>query len=67
MHCTFKYSVSKDITESNSPLMIWNYSIDRSTSVHNLTSRNTFKLQALTSYADLTGERVEISNLCQFG
>ena len=63
---TLKSVVSKDMTESNSPIRLWANCVERCASVHNVTSRNTFKLQGLTLHAVLTGEQSDISKLCQF-
>ena len=54
------------MTESNSPIRIWDYCVERFTSIHNLTSRNMFKLQGLIPHTALIGEYSGISNLCQF-
>ena len=62
-----KSAVSKDMTESNSPIRLWDYCVERVASVHNMTSRNIFKLQGLTPHTALTEEHSDISNLCQFG
>ena len=62
-----KYSVSKDMTESNSSLMLWDYCVEKTTAIHNLTSMDAFKLQGLTLQTILTEEQANISNLCQFG
>ena len=50
-----KSSVSKHTTERNVPIRIWDYCAERCASVHNLTSRDNFKLQSLTLCADLKG------------
>ena len=55
------------MTEGNSPIRLWDYFIERCTFIHNMTSRNIFKLQCLTPHASLTREQSDISNLCQFG
>ena len=51
-----KSRVSKDVTESNSLRRLWDYFADRSSAVHNLTSRDTFKSQGLIWHAALTGD-----------
>ena len=53
--------------ESNCPIGLWDYCVERRAVVHNMTSRGTFKLQVLAPHIDLTGEQSDISNLCQFG
>ena len=62
-----KSAVSKYITERNSTIRLWYYCVDTCASVHNMTSRNIFKLQGLTPHTALTEEHSDISNLCQFG
>ena len=61
-----KYSVSEDLTESNSHLRLWIYHVEQGDNVYNLTSRDDFKLQILTPRIALTGEQADISYLCQF-
>ena len=59
--------VSKHMTESKNTIRLWDYCAEPCPSIHNLTSKNNFKLQYLTPHAALTGEQSDISNLCQFG
>ena len=55
-----KYSMSKFMTDSNIPLRIWDYRVERSDEVHNFTYRNKFKLQSLAPRATLTWEQEDI-------
>ena len=62
-----KEAVRKDMLESNAPLVLWDYCVERRSLIHNLTARNSFKLQGQSAYTDLTGEQGDISNICQYG
>ena len=61
-----KIAVSKDVTETNIPIRLWDYYVEQCAYVHNMNSRSMFKLQGLTPHTALTGEQSDISNLCQF-
>eukprot|EP00980_Cylindrotheca_fusiformis_P014396 scaffold3830_cov85-Cylindrotheca_fusiformis.AAC.8 len=62
-----KEAVRKDMKSSNCPLAFWDYCVERRARVHNLTSKDTFKLRGTTpSYTTVTGEQGDISNLCQY-
>ena len=61
-----KEAVRKDMQESDSPLIFWDYCLERRVSIHNLTARGSFKLQGQCAYTDLTGEQGDISKLCQY-
>ena len=54
------------MTESNAPLRLWDYFVDRSAAAHKLASRNKFKLQDLTPHDALTGDQDDIINFCLF-
>ena len=62
-----KEAVRKDMLESNAPLNLWDYCVERRSLIHNLTARDSFKLQGQSSYTELTGEQGDISNVCQYG
>eukprot|EP00980_Cylindrotheca_fusiformis_P019051 scaffold6423_cov89-Cylindrotheca_fusiformis.AAC.1 len=61
-----KEAVRKDMKSSNCPLAFWDYCVERRARVHNLTSKDTFKLRGTTPYTTVTGEQGDISNLCQY-
>ena len=61
-----KSAFSKDMKESDCPIRLWDYCVERRAAVHNVTSRSTLNFQGLTPHAALTEEQSDISNLCQF-
>lgn len=61
-----KEAVRKDMKSSNCPLAFWDYCVERRARIHNLVSKETFKLRGTTPYADVTGQEGDISNLCQY-
>ena len=62
-----KEAVRKDMKEANSPMVFWDYCIERRARIHNLTAKSNFKLHGSTPYTITTGEEGDISSLCQFG
>ena len=62
-----KEAVRKDMRESNSPLCLWDYCIERRARINNLTAKNAFKLDGSTPQTVTTGDEGDISNLCQCG
>lgn len=61
-----KESVRKDMKETNCPLVLWDYCVERRTRVNNLTAKSLFQLHGTTPYTALTSKEGDISNLCQF-
>jgi hypothetical protein len=61
-----KEAVRKDMKESNCPLVLWDYCIERRARIHNLTAKDTFKLHGTNPHTALTGDDGDISNLCQY-
>ena len=61
-----KFRISKDMKERNSPIRLWDYCAELCASTHNMTSRNTFKLQCLTPHAAITWKQSDVNNFCQF-
>ena len=55
------------MTETNIYIRLWDYFVERCAYVHNVTSRDAFKLQGLTPRANLIVDQSDISNSCQFG
>jgi hypothetical protein len=51
-----KKAVRKDMKSSNCPLAFWDYCVERRARVHNVTSKDTFKLHGTNPHTDLTGE-----------
>ena len=62
-----KEAVRKDMHESNSPLCLWDYCVERRARINNLTAKNAFKLHGSTPHTVTTGDEGNISNLCQNG
>ena len=52
--------------ESNCPLVLWDYCVERRAWINNLTANNLFQLHGTNAYTDLTGEEGDISNLSQY-
>ena len=61
-----KEAVRKDMKSSNCSLAFWDYCVQQRARVHNMTSKDTFKLRGTNPHTDLTGEEGDISNLCQY-
>ena len=53
--------------ETNSPLYLWDYCVERRARINNLTAKNAFKLHGSTLHTVSTGDEGDISNLCQYG
>jgi hypothetical protein len=62
-----KEAVRKDMRESNCPLVLWDYCVERRARINNMTAKNSFKLHGTNAHTDLTSEEGDISNLCQYG
>ena len=62
-----KEAVRKDICESNSPLCLWDYCVEKRARINNLTAKNAFWLHGSTPHTVTTGDEGDISNLCQYG
>jgi hypothetical protein len=62
-----KEAVRKDMKDQNSPMVFWDYCIERRARIHNLTAKPNFKLHGSNPYTLTLGEEGDISNLCQFG
>ena len=62
----FKESILKDLRESNSPLVFWDYCAERRAQIHNLTAKKLFQLQGQNPMSATLGDEGDISNLCQF-
>ena len=59
-------AVRKDMQESDSPLVLWDYCAERRARINNLTARNLFQLQGKNTTMATLGEEGDISNLCNF-
>ena len=63
----FKESTCKDLRQSDSPLVLWDYCLERRERIHNVTPKNLFQLNGNTPTVATFGVEGDISNICQFG
>ena len=61
-----KESTRKDMRESNSPLVLWDYCIERRALIINATAKDTYQLAGTNPHTVTLGREMDISNL-QFG
>jgi len=61
-----KEATRKDMKESNCPLVLWDYCVERRARISNLTARNLFQLHGTNAHTALTGDEADISNLCEY-
>eukprot|EP00957_Ditylum_brightwellii_P020082 1515016-Ditylum_brightwellii.AAC.1 len=52
--------------ECNCPLTLWDYCVEQSALINNLTAKDSFKLNGTTHHTALTGEEGDISSLCTY-
>ena len=62
-----KEAVQKDMRESDSPMSLWDYCVERRARINNLTAKDNFKLHGMTPHTATLAEEGDISSLCQFG
>ena len=62
-----KEAVRKDMRNSNSPMVLWDYCIQRRALIHNATPRPLFQLEGLNPHTATFGEVGDISNICSIG
>lgn len=62
-----KEAVRKDMRETNSPMSLWCYCIQRRARIHNAIPRLLFQNQGQTPHAATFGVQGDISNICNFG
>ena len=62
-----KEAVRKDMSKSNSPMVLWDYCVERRTRINNLTAKDNFKLHGTTSHTATMAEEGDISSLCPLG
>ena len=60
-----KEAVQKDMHESNSPMSLWDYCMERPVRINNLMAKDNFKLPM--PHTATLAEEGDISSLCQFG
>ena len=61
-----KEAVRKDIKESDCPLSLWDYFLERRVRIHNLTSKGRFNLHGSNAHTDMLNKTGDISNLCTY-
>ena len=61
-----KEAVQKDMRESNSPMILWDYCVERQARINNLTAKDNFKLHGTMPHTATMAEEGDISSLCQF-
>ena len=62
-----KEAVRKDMCESDSPMCLWDYCVERRARINNLAAKDNFKLHGMTPHTATLAEEGNISSLCQFG
>ena len=62
-----KEAVRKDMRESNSPMTLWDYCVERRARINNLTAKDNFKLHGTMPHTATLAEEGDISSVCQFG
>ena len=62
----FKEGIRRDLSESNSPMRLWDYCAERRALIHNVTPRDLFQLNGNTPITATLGIQGDISNICQF-
>ena len=62
-----KEAVQKDMHESNSPMVLWDYCVERRVRINNLTAKDNFQLHGTTPHTTTIAGEGDISSLCQFG
>ena len=63
----FKEAMRKDLSESNLPIVLWDYCMQRQALIYNCTAKKLFQLNGTNPYTATLGDQADISNLCQFG
>ena len=62
-----KEALRKDMRASNSPMVLWDYSIEQRACIHNAVPHPIFQNKGLTPQAATFGVEGDISNICNFG
>ena len=61
-----KKTVRKDIIDTNNPIPLWDYYVERRARINNLTARNLFSLHGQNPHFTVTENKKDISNLCRY-
>ena len=62
-----KEAVRRDICQSNSPMTLWCYCIEKRAKIHNAIIRPLFQAQGRSTHVCTFGVQGDISNICNFG
>lgn len=62
-----KEAVRKDLRQSNCPMVLWDYAMERRALIHNVIPRPLFQNNGLTPHTVTFGTQGDISNVCNFG
>ena len=62
-----KEGTRKDMRAMHSPLVLWDYCVERRALILNATAKNLYQLQGSNAHTVTFGEEMDISNICQFG
>ena len=62
-----KEAIRKDMRETNSPLVLWDYCLERRALIFQVTAKKLFQLNGTNPHTATFGTEADISHLCQFG
>ena len=62
-----KEATRKDMRETNSPLVLWDYCVERRALIFQVTAKKLFQLNGTNPHTATFGSEADISHLCQFG
>ena len=62
-----KEAMRKDKRETHSPLVLWDYAMERRALLYQVISKNLYQLNGTNPYTATFGEEADISHICQFG
>ena len=61
-----KEAIRKDMRETNSPLVLWDYCLERRALIFQVTAKKLFQLNGTNPHTATFGTEADISHLCQF-
>jgi hypothetical protein len=62
-----KEAVRKDMRMTSSPLVLWDYCMERRALIFQITAKKLFQLNGVNPHTITFGTEADISNLCQYG
>ena len=62
-----KEAIRKDMRDTNSPLVLWDYCLERRVLIFQVTAKKLFQLNGTNPHTATFGTEADISHLCQFG